>query len=506
MALAEILAAKRAAVAERERALPLARFVGDLRPSDRSLLAALGGPGGGRVGAAGGGGGRVGAAGGGGGRVGAAGGGGGRVGAARAGRVRFVMECKKASPSRGLLRADFDPAAIAAAYVAAGADAISVLTDEPYFQGSFADLEAVRAAVPVPVLCKDFVLGPYQLYEARRHGADAVLLMLSVLDDATCARCLAVARELSLDALVEVHDAAELDRARALGARLVGINNRDLRTLRTDLAVTERLAPHAGADVTLVSESGVGSHRDVLRLRPLVDAFLVGTSLVRAPDVGAAARALVHGRVKVCGLTTPDGARAARDAGASFGGLIFAPGSPRRVTLDAAADLAAAAPLAWVGVFVDAPPEEVAAAAHRLGLAAVQLHGAEDRAYVAALRPRLPAGCAVWKAARVRDRVPRRAETGADRLLLDTWQPDREGGTGARFDWALLRDHPERAELILAGGLAPDNAAAADRLGAWALDVNSGVEDAPGVKSPSLLRAFFAALRGYGRDSGADAA
>ena len=457
-ALSGIVARKREDVAARMRIRPLDGFGADLAPSDRSLVQALGARG-----------------------------------------LGYVMECKKASPSRGLLRADFDPVAIAGAYAAAGADAISVLADEPYFQGRLAFVGAVRAAVPVPVLCKDFVIDPYQVFEARREGADAILLMASVLDDGALAACLEATRSLGMDALVEVHDEAELARVLPLGPTIVGVNNRDLATLRTDLAVTERLAPLVPADVILVSESGVRDHQDVARLRPLADAFLVGTSLVQQPDVGAAARALVHGRVKVCGLRTADGARAAHAAGATFGGLIFAERSPRCVSLAEARTVAAAAPLRWVGVFVDAPLERVATTARALGLAAVQLHGDEPPAFVARLRPELPPGCEIWRAVRVRDAIPPLAATGADRLLLDTWRDGRVGGTGERFDWSLLADHPDRASLVLAGGLTPANAAEADRLGVWALDVNSGVEDAPGVKSAAKLAAFFGALRGVGR-------
>src|SRR5437660_798827 len=160
--------------------------------------------------------------------------------ALRAGHTGFIMECKHASPSAGVLRPDFDPVAIARAY-APIADAISVITDKPYFQGSLEYLRAVREAVDLPVLCKDFVVDPYQVYEARHYGADALLLMLSVLEDREFQQCMAVAEALDMDVLAEVHDEHELERAVRLGARLIGINNRDLRTLQVDLAVTERL-------------------------------------------------------------------------------------------------------------------------------------------------------------------------------------------------------------------------------------------------------------------------
>ena len=457
MALAEILGVKREDVAQRERARPLEMFQKDLRPSRRAFAAALRGP-----------------------------------------RCAYVLECKKASPSRGLIRKEFDPAAIARQYAPVAA-AISVLTDEPFFQGHLSYVRAVRDAVPLPVLCKDFVVAPYQVYEARWYGADAVLIMLSVLDDAAAGRCLAVAGELGMDALVEVHGEGELSRALALGATLVGVNNRDLATLHVDLAVTERLAPQVPEGITLIGESGLRDHRDVRRLRPLVNGFLVGSAMMAAPDPGRAARALAYGRVKVCGLTRPDDARAAAAAGATFGGFIFAAESPRRVDVDRAATLVAAADLDWVGVFVNESPKIVVAVASDLGLAAVQLHGEEDAAYVGRLRAALPHGCEVWRAWRVRDRIPTLAETGADRLVLDTFAAGKRGGTGERFDWRLVDGHAEHDAMVLGGGLAPDNAAAADARGCWALDVNSGVEDAPGHKSERKLAAFFDELRGEGR-------
>jgi indole-3-glycerol phosphate synthase/phosphoribosylanthranilate isomerase len=422
--------------------------------------------------------------------------------ALRAPRTGFVLECKKASPSRGLLRPDFDPVALARSY-AWGADAISVLTDAPHFQGDHAFLRPVRQAAPVPVLCKDFVTEPYQVVEARVHGADAVLLMLSVLDDEAYRACAAAAERLRVDALTEVHDQAELERAIALGAKIVGINNRDLTSLEVDLTTTERLAPQVPADRVVVAESGVFTHGDVRRLRPHADAFLVGTSLVLADDVDRAARELIAGRFKVCGLTRPADAAAAWAAGATWGGVIFAPESPRCVTAEVAAQVQAGAPLAWVGVFVNEEPDRVVERATSLGLSAVQLHGEEPPEQVASLRERLPHACEVWKAARVAEGIPAPAEAcleaGADRLLLDAFRPGQRGGTGERFDWALFAAHPQRERFVLSGGLAPENAAEADALGAWALDVNSGVEDAPGLKSAERLAAFGRALRGLGR-------
>ncbi len=415
--------------------------------------------------------------------------------------LRFILECKKASPSEGLIRSDFDAKKIAGTY-RDFADAVSVLTDAPYFQGGFADLETVRAELSQPVLCKDFIVDPYQVIEARVHGADAVLLMLSVLDDAMYRRCAAVAESLSMDVLTEVHDETELTRALELGARIVGINNRDLKTLKIDLETTRRLAPKIPRDRRIVCESGIKSRADIDAMGECVDAFLVGSRLMREVRLDLAVRTLIFGRVKICGLTSSEEARSAYEAGAAYGGLIFAAESPRCVSETKARDVAAASPLPMIGVFVNDSPERAARLARELNLAAVQLHGEETPSYVHALRRKLPTVCEVWKAVRVHgEALPVEAllaETAADRLLLDAFHPSARGGTGDRFDWTPLKKLPPSSlsRLIVAGGITPENACEAHALGCYAIDVNSGVESGPGRKDPAALRRLFFRLRG----------
>ncbi len=450
--LDDVVIRKRAEVEARRRARPTAELERQAEPTSRSFGAAL----------------------------------------ARPGR-RFVLECKRASPSAGLLRPTYDPAALAHGF-AGVADAMSVLTDGPWFRGSLGHLTQVRGATLLPILCKDFIVDPFQVLEARVHGADAVLLMLSLLDDAGYRRLAGTAAALGMDVLTEVRNEAELDRALRLDARIIGINNRDLATLEVDRGTTLRLAPRIPRDRLIVCESGIRGRADADRVAPLVDAFLVGTGMMREERPDLAARALAFGEVKVCGLTSVADAAAAWAAGATLGGVVFAPDSPRRVD-EARAAAIAAGPLPLVGVFVNEPAARVVGLARGLGLAAVQLHGDEAPGEVAALRAHLPAGCEVWQAVRVGERLALPTPAVADRMVLDTFDPVLRGGTGRRFDWRLVEGLPDRSRVVLAGGLDAANARDALRLGCGALDVSSGVESAPGVKDRARLAAFFGALR-----------
>ncbi|MES0264577.1 bifunctional indole-3-glycerol-phosphate synthase TrpC/phosphoribosylanthranilate isomerase TrpF [Citrobacter sedlakii] len=406
-------------------------------------------------------------------------------------RTAFILECKKASPSKGVIRDDFDPARIADVYKHY-ASAISVLTDEKYFQGSFDFLPLVSQVAPQPILCKDFIIDPYQIYLARHYQADACLLMLSVLDDEQYRQLAAVAHSLKMGVLTEVSNEEELERAIALGAKVVGINNRDLRDLSIDLNRTRQLAPKLGHGVTVISESGINTYGQVRELSHFANGFLIGSALMAYDDLNAAVRRVLLGENKVCGLTRPEDAKTAYESGAIYGGLIFVPTSPRFVTDEQAQQVKAAAPLQYVGVFRNAEIADVCDKASRLMLAAVQLHGGENQAYVDALRAALPAQVQIWKALSVGETLPARDYRSVDKYVLDNGQ----GGSGQRFDWSLLQGQA-LDNVLLAGGLGADNCVEAAKAGCAGLDFNSGVESQPGIKDARLLASVFSTLRAY---------
>jgi indole-3-glycerol phosphate synthase/phosphoribosylanthranilate isomerase len=407
-------------------------------------------------------------------------------------RSRFILEIKKGSPSAGAIRPSADVAALARGY-AGVADALSVLVDSHFFAGSLDDLSEARRNFGGPILAKDFFLDPRQVPEARIAGADAVLVMLSLVDDVLARQLIAEATRLGMDPLVEVHDEAEMRRANALGAQIIGINNRDLRDFSIDLRTTERLAELARSRA-VVAESGIASRADVERLSPHVDAFLVGSSLMRADNPPMAARELLFGKVKLCGMRRPEDVACA--APATFAGLVFVPGTPRHVTAEQAAPLAGQARRSGmlpVGVFRDAPLRTVSDIAHLLNLHAVQLHGEEDGAYVRKLRRELDGYCEVWTAVAVGD--GKTAFRDGDRTLFDSGP----GGTGQSFDWDLIRGHARLPKAVLAGGICPANARSAASVGAYAIDVGSATDELPGIKSPARIEVLFDSLRHQSR-------
>jgi indole-3-glycerol phosphate synthase/phosphoribosylanthranilate isomerase len=369
-----------------------------------------------------------------------------------------IAEIKRRSPSAGDLRPDADPALLARELERSGAAAISVLVDER-FAGSPVDLRAARAATSLPLLAKGFFRDPVELAELRRDGADAVLLLLRDLDDLRAADLTDAARELGLDALVEAHDAEELERAIALGADPIGINARDLGTFAIDRHAQLDLVARAPRDRVVIAESGIESRAQAAAAELAgADAVLVGSTLMRAPDPGAKLRELLaRPLVKICGLTREEDVAAASEAGADLAGFILARESPRR----ADAVLPVPETMLSVAVFVGERADA--------GSDLVQLYEREN-------------------GHRGRDAVLFRGDEQVGRVLDLPWEeadPEHHARAAA-----------ESGRVVLAGKLAPENVRQAiAAVSPWAVDASSQLEVSPGVKDPDRIRAFVEAVR-----------
>ncbi|MDQ2659403.1 MAG: bifunctional indole-3-glycerol-phosphate synthase TrpC/phosphoribosylanthranilate isomerase TrpF [Verrucomicrobiota bacterium] len=425
--------------------------------------------------------------------------------------THIIAEFKRASPSLGQIRPDADPAKVVALYEAAGACAVSVLTEPEFFQGSLTDLRAARAATNLPILRKDFIIDEYQIDEAAVAGADAILLIVAALTDAELLRFRGRAEdELGLDALVEVHTAEEMQRAARAGASLIGVNNRDLRTFATSLETSVELAALAPVDALLISESGISSRAEIERLsRYRYRGFLIGEALMRAADSAVLMASLrdtssKNTAIKICGLTNTADALACAELGVEMIGLNFSTRSPRFITSAAAAEIIAAfrprfPKIKFVGIFVNENLECVRATAANLSLDAIQLHGDETPAYLCELN----APFVIKALTASRSSAAFDYECAA--ILLDSGTAETPGGTGQTFPWSIASDlRPKINRLILAGGLTSDNVAAAiETVRPFAVDVCSGVEASPGRKDFGKLREFVAAVRAADREENA---
>lgn len=428
--------------------------------------------------------------------------------------TRFIMECKSSSPSLGMIREHYEPGAIASIYsrYAAG---ISVLCEPDRFGGDYDHLATVASTTHLPVLCKDFIIDECQIHAARYFGADAILLMLSVLDDATYTRLHSEADRLGLDVLTEVIDEEEAARATKLGAKIFGVNHRNLHDLSIDLDRSARLAPLAPEGALIVSESGISDVETVRRLGGHSDGFLVGSQLTGTPDIDWAARMLVYGPNKVCGLTSWSAAQAARAAGAVYGGLIFEDSSPRNVSRETSKNIMAHEPgLHYVAVSrrtegwadlitsIDGPIHAVQIHAPYQGsLAAEQELIRAIRADLATLPDTTPTP-EIWRAVSMSHpdgaEVARGLAGDVDKLVLDA----KDGGSGSEFDWSTIPDEI-RAHSLLAGGIGADNLDAALSVGCLGVDLNSGVEypaeagEWASQKDAGALRTVFERIRNF---------
>jgi len=433
-------------------------------------------------------------------------------------RLNLIAEFKRRSPSKGKINSRADPATTAMIYESAGAAAVSVLTEEDYFDGSLEDLRSIREAISLPVLRKDFIFDEYQVYESAAARADALLLIVAALDDETLAKLRAIAEdELGMDALVEVHTKAELDRALNCGARVIGVNNRDLRTFAVSTATSRLLARVSPRDVILISESGLNP-AEVRKLRAIgYKGFLVGEALMRAGDPGRTLREFMEEPegtclprsvwVKICGITNAEDAFAAIEAGADMLGFNFYRRSPRFIEPSAATEIVNAVrsqteirhrSVTMIGVFVSESIDEVLRIAEEANLDGLQLHGDETVEYCARLKELAPQRFlikALTADSALNLETPNNYSTEA--VMLDSFDAKLRGGTGQLADWAIARKIAERLpRVFLAGGLSPENVAAAiAAVQPYAVDACSSLEISPGKKSAKRMKEFVDAVR-----------
>ena len=436
-------------------------------------------------------------------------------------KINIIAEFKRHSPSKGEINSNVDAAKMAAIYQEAGAAAVSVLTEEDYFDGSLDDLRAVRNAVSLPILRKDFIVEEYQVYESAAAGADALLLIVAALNEKELGRLRKLAEDdLGMDAMVEVHTKEELGKALRAGARLIGVNNRDLHTFRVSIETSTQLARDVPEHIVLVSESGLNSEA-VRKLSAVgYKGFLVGEMLMRARDPAHALQDFLEAptekrhdrkqvvRIKICGITNLADGRAAIAAGANMLGFNFYRQSPRFVEPSSAHAIIDALrseldrfhePVTMVGIFVNESAAKIAQIADQAALDAVQLHGDETSEFCEELKRLLPNRFLIKVLAT--DAEPSQEQIGqydVDAIMLDAFDMNLRGGTGRSVDWTIARRTQAIVPcLFLAGGLSPENVAAAvAAVQPYAVDACSRLESSPGKKDAQRMKEFVRAARG----------
>ena len=428
----------------------------------------------------------------------------------------FICEVKKASPSKGIIAEHFPYIDIAKEYEVAGAAAISVLTEPDFFKGDKKYLQEIASTVKIPVLRKDFIIDEYQIYQAKVWGASAILLICACLDVSTLTKFRELADSLGLSSLVEAHDEKEVQMAIDCGARIIGVNNRNLKDFTVDVQNSVRLRNLVQDDVIFVSESGLETPEDIQVLRDNnIGVALMGETFMRSPNK-VEKLAYLYGptyytpKVKMCGISKVETIPAVVEAKPDYMGLVFAP-SKRQVTVDQAKTLVEELHRGYaqkygsdtehdkndtiktVGVFVNETVDNLITIANEANLDAVQLHGDEDEAFIQSLKERT--NVEVWKAVQIRSAADAETwiDSSADMLLFDAYHKDDRGGTGEVFDWSCL-DEFERP-FMLAGGIDSTNVARAIRtVRPYGIDISSGIET-DGVKDDEKIKAFTNIVR-----------
>ncbi|WP_343189258.1 bifunctional indole-3-glycerol-phosphate synthase TrpC/phosphoribosylanthranilate isomerase TrpF [Buchnera aphidicola (Chaitoregma tattakana)] len=403
----------------------------------------------------------------------------------------FILEIKKASPTFGTFRKCFNILEIVKCYNKY-ATAISVITEDKYFKGNVKYLKYVREHTKLPILCKDFFIDEYQIYLSRFLGADAILLILSILKDSEYIRFSKIAKLLKLEILTEVSNEYELNRAKYLGAEIFGINNRNLQNMSIDINITKKLSTLIPKNKIIISESGILNNNTVNNLKKYVHGFLIGSAIMSSKNININVKKIIFGNNKICGITRKEDIINISNYGATYCGIIFSNSSLRVVKLEEAEKIMCLSSLKYVGVFQDESINKIKYISEKLNLNAIQLHGNENEKYIYKLRKSLPKNISIWKAIGVKSKINNIYFKNVDHVLLDNIVP----GSGKSFNWSMLK-HLNLKKIFLSGGINIKNCTSALDMNCYGLDIGSGLEKKIRIKDKKKIKYFFSKIKNY---------
>ena len=453
MTLPDFIDAKRQIVAERKKHRPLSTIQQGLLPSERNFLHSISNF-----------------------------------------HTNFILEFLRATPEIGTLRNVLDIREVARIY-ARYADAISIVISQPFFNGTPEDITTVRDIVTQPILASCSVVDEYQIYEARSLGADAITFAVSLTTDEELSNYIGITRQLNMTAVLTVRSAEDITRALKTDVATIKINNPELSTDESPVEVFEKMSAKIPESRIKVSDSKIMDNRDVMKLKGVCSAFIVGQPMLQQHHLICAVKSVVFGATKISGVTSVEDASLALQAGTAYIGVELSEGRPRRIDLQTAKTICELPEGLMVGLFVNDSIDLVADTVTDTGLHGVQLHGDETAEYIIALRKRLPEGTLIFKGVPILDHVPDLSKIPADYFVVDTFDHTLRGATGRSFDWTYLTNHPLLDKIFLAGGINPTSAQDARLTGTFGLDITSGVEANIGIKDAKKLGKLFDSLR-----------
>ncbi|QJC31134.1 bifunctional indole-3-glycerol-phosphate synthase TrpC/phosphoribosylanthranilate isomerase TrpF [Enterobacteriaceae endosymbiont of Macroplea mutica] len=404
----------------------------------------------------------------------------------------FILEYKKHSPTQKIISQNVHIIHVAKIYQQY-ATAISVVTDEKFFSGSFKYLKLMSQITNKPILCKDFFLDPYQIFFARYYGADIILLILTILSDTQYIILRNIAHQLNMSVITEVSNKIEFKRAINLKAKIIMINNRNLKNFTINIYNTINILNNINVNykTILISASGIKQHTQIQKLNKFVHGYLIGTALLSNKNILLNVKKIMFGNNKICGLKKNYDAYISSQAGSIFGGLIFTKQSIRYISLVHAINIVNnTTTLLYIGVFYNNSITDIIKVIQKIPLFAIQLHGNEDQNFINNVKNKIPKHIQIWKTYNINNTIPQQKFSHIDLFVYDYYLP----GSGKTFNWDLLK-HINKKNILLAGGLNIYNCVQAAQLKCYGLDFNSGVEKTPGIKDIIKINNIFHKLR-----------